>query len=51
MGTCKYTIEIDHGQGINYFREDFYKTLKPESFVGVRTLLGGPAPATMKICS
>ena len=28
--------------------EDFYNTLKPETFVGVRTLPGGPAPETMK---
>ncbi len=36
------------GKELNISEEDFYKTLQPESFVGVRTLPGGPAPATMK---
>lgn len=29
-------------------QEDFYEALKPEHFVGIRTLLGGPAPDTMR---
>lgn len=29
-------------------QEDFYAALKPEHFVQVRTLMGGPAPVTMR---
>ncbi|MER1998968.1 MAG: argininosuccinate lyase, partial [Lysinibacillus sp.] len=28
--------------------EDFYNALKPEYFVEVRTLTGGPSPTTMR---
>jgi len=36
------------GKPLKISEEDFYNTLKPETFVGVRTLLGGPSPVTMK---
>lgn len=36
------------GKPLKISEEDFYNTLKPETFVGVRTLPGGPAPVTMK---
>ncbi|MFJ6210458.1 argininosuccinate lyase [Lysinibacillus sp. NPDC092081] len=36
------------GKPLKISEEDFYNTLKPETFVAVRTLPGGPAPVTMK---
>lgn len=36
------------GKTLSISEEDFYNTLKPETFVSVRTLPGGPAPETMK---
>ena len=30
-------------------QEDFYNALKPENFVNIRTLMGGPAPTTMRL--
>ncbi|MEG0258676.1 MAG: argininosuccinate lyase [Lysinibacillus sp.] len=36
------------GKSLVISEEDFYNALKPEYFVGVRTILGGPAPSTMQ---
>lgn len=36
------------GKALNLSKEDFYKVLKPEFFVNIRKLLGGPAPETMR---
>lgn len=47
-GLANTQSKLITGKELTISEEDFYKTLKPESFVGVRTLLGGPAPATMK---
>lgn len=47
-GLANTQSKLITGKELNISQEDFYETLKPESFVGVRTLLGGPAPATMK---
>ncbi|MEK4173138.1 argininosuccinate lyase [Lysinibacillus sp. FSL L8-0312] len=47
-GLANTQSKLITGKELAISEEGFYKTLKPESFVGVRTLLGGPAPATMK---
>ncbi len=36
------------GKELQIARPDFYNALKPEYFVHVRTILGGPAPETMR---
>lgn len=36
------------GKALVISEEDFYNALKPEFFVSVRTLLGGPSPVTMQ---
>ena len=47
-GLANTQSKLITGKPLKISEEDFYSTLKPETFVGVRTLLGGPAPATMK---
>ncbi|MCL1698570.1 MULTISPECIES: argininosuccinate lyase [unclassified Lysinibacillus] len=47
-GLANTQSKLITGKPLKISEEDFYNTLKPETFVGVRTLLGGPAPATMK---
>ncbi|MEK5230342.1 argininosuccinate lyase [Lysinibacillus sp. FSL K6-0232] len=47
-GLANTQSKLITGKELKLSEEDFYKILKPESFVGVRTVLGGPAPATMK---
>ncbi|MEO4053702.1 argininosuccinate lyase [Solibacillus sp. CAU 1738] len=42
-----YSLEVT-GKALQISQEDFYHALKPEFFVHVRTLLGGPAPDTMR---
>ncbi|MEX3747533.1 MULTISPECIES: argininosuccinate lyase [Lysinibacillus] len=47
-GLANTQSKLITGKALNISEEDFYNTLKPETFVGVRTLPGGPAPETMK---
>ncbi|WP_374964251.1 argininosuccinate lyase [Lysinibacillus sp. RS5] len=47
-GLANTQSKLITGKTLNISEEDFYNTLKPETFVGVRTLPGGPAPETMK---
>lgn len=47
-GLANTQSKLITGKPLNISEEDFYNTLKPETFVGVRTLPGGPAPETMK---
>ena len=41
------SIEVT-GKPLHIAQADFYNALKPEYFIAVRTLLGGPAPDTMR---
>lgn len=41
------SIEVT-GKPLKISKEQFYNALKPDFFVKVRTLKGGPAPATMR---
>ncbi|RUL47800.1 argininosuccinate lyase [Lysinibacillus antri] len=41
------SVEIT-GKSLKISKEEFYKALKPEFFVHIRSLTGGPAPETMK---
>ncbi|MFJ8461212.1 argininosuccinate lyase [Lysinibacillus xylanilyticus] len=47
-GLANTQSKLITGKALNISEEDFYNTLKPETFVGVRALPGGPAPETMK---
>ncbi len=47
-GLANTQSKLVTGKPLAISEEDFYHTLKPEFFVGVRTLLGGPAPETMQ---
>ncbi|AVK82197.1 argininosuccinate lyase [Lysinibacillus sp. B2A1] len=47
-GLANTQSKLITGKPLKISEEDFYNTLKPETFVGVRTLPGGPAPETMK---
>ncbi|MGE7092376.1 argininosuccinate lyase [Lysinibacillus sp. NPDC048646] len=47
-GLANTQSKLVTGKPLVISEEDFYHTLKPEFFVGVRTLLGGPAPETMQ---
>ncbi|EON74102.1 argininosuccinate lyase [Lysinibacillus sphaericus] len=47
-GLANTQSKLVTGKPLTISEEDFYHTLKPEFFVGVRTLLGGPAPETMR---
>lgn len=47
-GLANTQAKLITGKPLKISEEDFYSTLKPETFVGVRKLLGGPAPVTMK---
>lgn len=47
-GLANTQSKLITGKPLKISEEDFYNTLKPETFVAVRTLLGGPAPVTMK---
>lgn len=40
-------IEVT-GRPLKISKDDFYRALKPEFFVKIRSLLGGPAPETMR---
>lgn len=44
--TNEKSIEVT-GKTLNISKEDFYNALKPEYFVEVRKILGGPNPETM----
>lgn len=48
-GLANTQSKLITGKPLNISEEDFYNTLKPETFVGIRTLPGGPAPETMKV--
>lgn len=41
------SLEIT-GKELQISKEDFYNALKPEHFINIRTLMGGPAPETMR---
>lgn len=47
-GLANTQSKLVTGKPLVISEEDFYHTLKPEFFVGIRTLLGGPAPETMR---
>ncbi|MFJ7951915.1 argininosuccinate lyase [Lysinibacillus sp. NPDC096418] len=47
-GLANTQSKLVTGKTLMISEEDFYNALKPEFFVGIRTLLGGPAPVTMQ---
>jgi len=47
-GLANTQAKLVTGKPLRISEEDFYHTLKPEFFVSVRTLLGGPSPETMR---
>lgn len=47
-GLANTQSKLVTGKELIISEDDFYNALKPAFFVGIRTLLGGPAPATMK---
>ncbi|WP_337983066.1 argininosuccinate lyase [Lysinibacillus sp. C5.1] len=47
-GLANTQAKLVTGKPLVISEEDFYHTLKPEFFVNVRTLLGGPSPDTMR---
>lgn len=47
-GLANTQSKLVTGKALVISEEDFYNALKPEFFVGIRTLLGGPAPVTMQ---
>lgn len=47
-GLANTQSKLITGKPLKIPEEDFYNALKPETFVSVRTLLGGPSPVTMK---
>ena len=48
-GLANTQSKLITGKELTISEEDFYNALKPEFFVRVRTLLGGPSPATMQV--
>ena len=47
-GLANTQSKLVTGKELMISEEDFYNALKPEFFVRVRTLLGGPSPVTMQ---
>ena len=47
-GLANTQSKLVTGKELTISEEDFYNALKPEFFVNVRTLLGGPSPETMQ---
>ena len=47
-GLANTQSKLVTGKELTITEEDFYNALKPEFFVRVRTLLGGPSPVTMQ---
>ena len=47
-GLANTQSKLVTGKELTISEEDFYNALKPEFFVSVRTLLGGPSPVTMQ---
>lgn len=47
-GLANTQAKIVTGKALVISEDDFYNALKPEFFVSVRTLLGGPSPLTMQ---
>ena len=47
-GLANTQSKLVTGKELTISEEDFYNALKPEFFVRVRTLLGGPSPVTMQ---
>lgn len=47
-GLANTQSKLVTGKELVISEEDFYNALKPEFFVNVRTVLGGPAPVTMQ---
>ena len=45
--TNEKSLEVT-GKPLHISKKDFYNALKPEHFIHVRTLLGGPAPETVR---
>ena len=47
-GLANTQAKLVTGKALVISEDDFYNALKPEFFVSVRTLLGGPSPLTMQ---